>query len=802
MSAPVTCVAMAVLATQSATVAPAATSLDCAYYAPDRGTPYQWFEGATGIRSFFSRDYRAAGSIYAYVQNEGNAPLTPTDFVLNGTPLAELREQRSVLWWRLLPSPLPAGAVGEVTVRLREALDAAARLEVRFDRADPLTITVQPDPAPLRIETVGFTESLDEVFVVTESLDQQPHQLSSVFLDGKDVTADCKLLDPTFFLGVAPVLLKLAEPLPYGSYHVIKVAGTEAEAAACCVRAYDGWVPLGSYGYSTYEEYARNGANDHNNFGVHSEADLDIQARLQMRGVMIIGDAEPAAYMRGHPGLFAYCLADEPDCADYGAEEWPPELRIGFHALEMERRAQTCRQADPHHLTFLTIDLTYKPANYYIYGQIADVTNVDCYPLSLGADATMVREVVETARRGAGPHPVTFTFQGVFEEPYDAEKRAAMRFPRPAFAEEERIMHYYAIGAGARGLYNYIHCTERAADYLSRGSQEFPDVWYEIGRTYRELQHVAPLLALAHPTALGTANRDGLWLRTLLCGDQALLIVCVNDNYEQLAKSFRCTALEDVRVGLPRLPWLQPEKVWRVTEDGFEPLGLSDSPDGAEVRLDRIEVAELLLVSSDERLARRLQARYRDREELVGAGLLGAAQYRLAQEAQQRRLVRKTAGEHENCAVYGTALNAYGIEEERFWNPAEEQYNGLEFGVNEAEEGPEMGVEWRLSVPPERDGLAYVVHVMHGAWGRPGIFTVRDAKGSTLVIRELSGGWPATLTTFELGPLAAGEYSATFMLPGRGPKGGRTARALYLVPQHWRVPGDLDAATPQRRGNS
>jgi len=28
----------------------------------------------------------------------------------------------------------------------------------------------------------------------------------------------------------------------------------------------------------------------------------------------------------------------------------------------------------------LTIDMTFKPANYFIYGPIPDVCNVDCYP--------------------------------------------------------------------------------------------------------------------------------------------------------------------------------------------------------------------------------------------------------------------------------------------------------------------------------------------------------------------------------------------------------------------------------------
>jgi len=762
--------------------APAAVRVECAYYAPDRGTPYAWFEGAREIRSFFAQDYRAAGTAYVYIGHDGDEPLSPTEFLLDGVPLAELREQQRVLWWRLLPRPLPPGAVGEVAVRFGEALAQPAELEVRFDHAQPLRLTISPVPAPLRIETVGFSEALDEVFLVAEALDRQPHRLAAVLLDGTDVTARSRLLDPAFSVGAAPVVIRPEQPLAYGSYHVLQVVGAEGEVAACCVRAYDGWVPLGSYGYTTFEEYAQNGANGHDNFGVHSRGDLDLQALLGMRGVLTIGGNVPEGFMRGHPGLFAYCLADEPDCLDYGAEEWPAGRRIGFHAMEMEQRAQTCREADPRRLTFLTVDLTYKPANYYTYGQIADVTNADCYPLSLGAEATMVREVVETARLGAGPHPLTFTFQGMYEEPYTEEGRAAMRFPRPPFAQEERLMHYYAIGAGARGLYDYIHCTEKAARYLSRGSGEFPDVWYEIGRTYRELDQVAPLLALAHPTTLATADREGLWLRALLCGGEAVLIVCVNDSYEQLASSFRCIPAEDLAITLPRLPWLEPRAAWRVTQAGFEQLGLERDEGRSRVRLDHLEVAELLLLSSDPRLDRRLRARYERRQERVGAGLVRVAQERLAREAAARREVRRVVGEYAESVVYGAAPNAYGVTEAALWNPAGEQYNGLEFGVNDETEGPPMGVEWALVVPPERAGSRYTVYLQHGAWGWPGVFTLSDNEGREAFRQELPGGWPGALSALELGPLPASQYRAVFSVPGPGPKGGRAARALYFVP--------------------
>jgi len=762
-----------------------AVELDLAYWAPDRGTPYQWFEGAKELQSFFSKDYVAAGYLYLYLRNDGDAPLTATTFALNGRPLEELRKELAVIWWRLLPNPLPPGAVGEVMIRLREPLREEVTVRVGFEEGSAVEARVAPRPAPIRIETIGFTQAMEEVFLVVDRLDQGPHELAQVWLDGEDVTARSRLLDPGFATGVSPVVIRPPTPLAYGSYHTYRVQTAAGEAVAACVRTYDGWVPLGSYGYGTYEEFARNGCNGHNNFGRPGQGDLDMHALLGMRAVMILGDSPPPDYMVGHPGVFAYGPADEPDVQDYfQGQELPEPQRIGYVAPEMERRFQLYRAADPHHLTILTLDLTYKPANYYVYGPLADVSNPDCYPISLGADATMVREVVETARYGAGPRPVTFTFQGCFEEPLEAEALAAKRFPRPPFAGEERLMMYYAIGAGARGLFNYIHCSEKWANgkVLSHGSGEYPDVWHAIGQVYRELDRVAPLLALAHPTKLATTNRDQLYVSTLLTGAEAVLLVCVNENYEQQAQAFPYTPQRDVILDLPALPWLKPQAAWRVREQGFEPLTLTATDGPTQIVLDRLDVADLVLVAADPGLIGPLNARYEARQQKVGTALLAAWRQRQAEEAAQENARRRIPGEFAEGVVLGSGVEAYGIQEPRFWNPGNETYWGFEFGQNEAVEDHARGAEWKIPIPAERAGQEHTIYAICGTWGRPAVFTLTDPEGQEILRREISGGLPGTLVSLKVTFPRAGNYTLRFLQGGPGPKGGRIAHAIYVVP--------------------
>ena len=767
-----------------ASPAVAEVSLVTAYWAPDRGTPYEWFEGAKEIQAYFSDDYRAAGYLYAYVRNDGDTPVSPSAFSLDGRPLEELREEFSVIWWRVLPDPVPAGGLAEVMVRLRAPLTKPTTLKVEFG-AEAFETQIAPEPPPVRIETIGFAPDASEVFLVAEALDQQPHRLSKVLLDGRDVSKRARMLAPQFATGISPVRLSLAEPLELGSYHVYQVEFDDGRSVACCVRTYDGWVPLGTYGYSTFDEYARNGLNGHNNFGRFTKGQLDTHATLLMRGVNIVGDAGPSDYMVGHAGLFANCLQDEPDCADYNVKEVPAGLRVGYHAMEMEARCRKCREADPIKPTFLTLDMTYKPANWFIYGPVADITNADCYPLAIGADITQVREVVETARRSAGPHPLMFTFESWFPEPDDPADLEKRRFPRPPTAEEVRLSVHYALGEGARGLYSYIHCTERMGKSTFHGAVDYPDLWREIGRCYRAVDAVAPLVSLAHPTHLATASDENAWVRTLVCGPEALLLVCANDNFTQERTAFRYQALEDVALTLPKAPWLRPEAAWLVTEDGFEPLAMEDG----SVRLSRLEVAELVLVAADPALAERLWQRHRELERDRAEALL--RQWRRQQDSAARKAhaLRRLAGEFSEYAVVGTAIGAYGAQDDGYWNPADEGHWVFEFGKNEPEDAPDMGAEWKLIVDEADTGKPWAIYLACGSWGRPLKLTATAPDGAVTDLGEASG--PVSggrVIHVEFTPETVGEHTLRAIQSGSGPRGGRAAHAIYVIPAELEPP--------------
>lgn len=587
---------------------------------PDRGEPYRWFEDGFGGLNFFEKGF-AAGTLYLYLQNESSRPLQATAFWLDDTPLEVLRERREAHWWRLLPQPLPPEAVGEVAIRLAARRKTTPRVRVAFDDGSEVTADIPLRVVPIRIETIGFSATGDTVYLVVENVDGKRRRVGRVWLDAQEVTRQCRLLDRDFRMGVAPIVLRLGRPLTYGSYHVYRVQTSDGAMAACCVRTGDDWVPLGSYGYATYVEYAQNGCNGHHSFSPLSKELLDLHAQLVMKAVMIIGGSPPADYMRGHPGLFAYSPMDEPDVGDYvEAKGLPHVQRVGYLAMEMERRCQTCRAADPSKMTLLTLNLTYKPANYYIYAPIADWVNPDCYPLTLGQDVQWVYEVVRTARRAAGPRPVSFTFQSCYEEPYDPLARAKKRFPRPPTPDEIRLMTLYAVAAGARGLFAYGHHTERTVTYLHRGSSEFLEVWQAIGEVYRELGVVAPLIARAHPTFLARADVPLVKVSTLLAGEDGVLLVLINTDYQSLRQTLRVNPTT-VQVQISHLPWQRLRYAWLAERATLRSLPLRQEGSYTRFTLPSLRTAHIVLMSATSSLAEQLQQRYADHLRRVNEGL-------------------------------------------------------------------------------------------------------------------------------------------------------------------------------------
>jgi hypothetical protein len=626
-----------------------AIRVDTAYFHVDVGGRYPWSEYALGLVDLDKTDQRS-GLLKVHVCNGSTVPVPVEAESLNGTALESLRtsEKHEVIWWRTWPNPVPPRGYAEVSVRLRYPLEADARLSLRAG-AQVLEAAVPKTPPPYRIETVGWTGAGRRLTIVAQRLPgdarptsadaedarsrirensgvfrvgQRPPQppnshefgyspsksatsksadlrLKKVFLDGRDVTDRAQLLSPEFFQGVCPVVVQLDKELKPGSFHTYKLQTDDGTALACTLRTLDEFLRLGLYGAGDLADNVRRGITEASHFHTQTRAQLDEYLRFGVRNAFHIGEA-PAADVVGHPAVHAYLLHDEPDVWDAGSP-WPEPLRIGFHGPDIVAATHRCAATDPVKPVMSTLDLTYKPGNYYVYAQIPDIVSPDCYPLTHAQPLRWVREVTDACRLAAGPHRVEIIPQVNWED-----RAPDMKFRRPPFPAEVWIQYLYGLGAGARGFSGY----EWYDEGNHHGAKGYPGVMEAVGQTFRRFQLVAPLILQAHPTTLATCDREKVWLKTLVCGPD-LLLVAVNDDYESLPADVQVRAQQQVEIRLPNIPWLKPTQALQVDDGSFTKLELASLSDGTRLALPTLKVGQVIVVTGDERLSARLLARYR-----------------------------------------------------------------------------------------------------------------------------------------------------------------------------------------------
>jgi hypothetical protein len=214
-------------------------AVDAAFYRPDRGTPFAWFEMAKGIENFHREQYRAAGLVEVYLRNDGKEPVSVERIFVNGKDVTEPEKGGDVVWWRLRPNPIPAEGFGELLIRLREAPKEPTALEVQTSTKETLRLKIQPALTPIRMEGLAFDEKGERIFAFVELVGEEKQRITRVLLDSEDVTKQTLILSPNFWFNVCPIVVRSPKRLAFGSFHYLRVDTDKGAKAAVLFRARD-----------------------------------------------------------------------------------------------------------------------------------------------------------------------------------------------------------------------------------------------------------------------------------------------------------------------------------------------------------------------------------------------------------------------------------------------------------------------------------------------------------------------------------------------------------------------------------
>jgi len=300
---------------------------------------------------------------------------------------------------------------------------------------------------------------------------------------------------------------------------------------------------------------------------------------------------------------------------------------VGALAQWCVQRGGELRAADASRLQLLNIDMTFKPYNWYTYGQVPDILAVDPYyqarlrtacwkrpeRIPLYTDATYIHAVSTVAQSACEPNPLHVILYSCSY--IDASNDRRFRFPTP---EEKRIEAYYALAAGAKGISYWWYSPSKGGDngtsaYGVGAATRDNDagavaLWREIGLLGAEIRTAGPLLLDSCPVRIGIRTEDDLFTRSLLVGLDSVMLIVVNNRYANNEKGTRYEPAPDARVSMDLPAWLAPEDAFEITFAGTRDVDWKATGSEVSVKLGTVELTRLLVVSSDRRLRARLLA--------------------------------------------------------------------------------------------------------------------------------------------------------------------------------------------------
>jgi hypothetical protein len=600
------------------------------------------------------------GTFHVYLRNRGAGPITVDDVLLDGTSLKRAlafdtsrkykgvahaasiffsdlseAERRAVIddgepiWYRIDPQSIAPSATGEITVRLRHTPKVVHLTVVASDGTEDIAMTTVPQP---RVEGISFSNSLDRAYLYFARADRG-HGVTGVQLDGVDVTSGSNIgRDPK--LAMTPVTVSLESPLDRGSYHCFQATYDDGKTAIAGVRAYSDEFAYGVWGAKPGKEAEVEIGRAHvANMGVHNinmqmeiigsdavraymKSDEGRQAMKSLGIKMIVGEPDKA-----WSGALAWYLADEPDTADFRIDRLPPQSRVGAIGQGLIEHANSLRQTDPSVPNMLNVDMTFKPDNWYVYGQLPDIFAADPYyqtrlaqaywskpgTIPYYSKATFVYAVGAVCQSSCAPKPLHLMLNSTKLVKGDRE----FRFGTP---DEKRIEAYYALAAGAKGLsYWWLLPVARGADGSSGCMEDTPEakaLWDTIGLLGAEIRTAGPIIMRSCPAEIPVVASKWVWTRALVAGTDTLVLLVVNDNYacDRLGTIIQPVEKAEISIALPA--WPSAKSVFEISHSGVSDVTSDQAENKLNIQLGTLDVARMIIITSDPGLRSILQTRY------------------------------------------------------------------------------------------------------------------------------------------------------------------------------------------------
>jgi len=645
------------------------------WYRADRAFPEYipfWFEGYADIDPdvphYAYEGMPLGGSVHVFLRNSGQETIRVDDILFEGTSLTQaiafgegLKKRRDhaanivfsdlpseekerlislgdPIWWKVEPREIPPGNTAEAILRLRRhPKDAGATIGLTLDTTDIVEeITIPKKMDNPRVESIGFSPALDRLYFFLWNPNGALEPISLI-LDGEEFEGDVNYVSDER-CSIVPGILKLDTPWARGSFHTLQAKYADGSCAWAGFRVWEDELAYGIWGAMGGEEsdveLARNYVRDiykHNMnaqmTGMGSAAVVsfvksdDGQKMLKSLGIRVmVGD--PGAHNVKEP--YAYFIRDEPDGFDFHiGDALDINRRLGSLCQSLVEVQERIREKDPLTPNLTNIDSTFKPDNYYVYGQMSDIFATDPYyqPRLAGAFSrhperlplllkpTIIYAQSDVSRSACAPRPLHLVLYSVSHHHRQSGEQL-FRFPTP---KEKRVEVYYSLAAGAKGFSFWWYSPDPVFDGCGSSKPGAAELWREIGLLGAEMRTIGPLVLRSCPALLPIEKPDNLWVKTLLSGQDTLLVVCVNERHanDRLGTSY--VPLKNVEMSIDTPGWITPKDAFEITYNGVKDAEWKTTDEGVEFQLGYVHMTRLLVITADESIRAQLQAYYHNK---------------------------------------------------------------------------------------------------------------------------------------------------------------------------------------------
>lgn len=545
------------------------------------------------------------GALRLTVLNPNNFSLRIVKVYLNDKPIEASHvdfvkdswDARGVVWYRVHPLTVPSKGGSEVYIRFRKRLEgreALVKLELENGQFLETSVVYERPSFMLDYITTGNDGRTLYVYVRPVGYGIPPLL--------EDLVLDTAVLDNVKWYGkdwqsrMVLAVAELPKPLEMLNCHIVAVNAEDGTTAAAGYRVMKNIFPRSSV-YVPLEDLAKY----HMNIQTWYEKPLEQCEKYQVYTSSI----EPY-YLDLHERVIGVYGPDEPDAHDNQGGGW--EKGLGWWARQLSEAGWQAmvQRYSPHTATWLIMDGTTRPLNWFVYGQMADTSCFDPYPVTYyGADHAYVRESLQLARLAGLPRRMfgcleAYGWRSGQGVPGDA------RGPVPG---EYRQNVVQALGCGMKGLNSWVY-PNRFGGW--EGNEAFAAVVTAMNQIIEKIEQE---LLLATPVdwavsdagtvMTGTvkqelAPKDRVWVGGLLSGPDTLILAVANHIPASKTAPEVIEPAKNVTITVDLPEYLRGLKAYEVLPDGLHELGCQEKAGKLLLFLNEITDGRVFILKKNE----------------------------------------------------------------------------------------------------------------------------------------------------------------------------------------------------------